>query len=454
MIVFIIKSTLCLGLLGLIYKLVLESEKTHHFNRFFLIGSLIFSFSVPFLNFEIETNLIQETAAQVELLPIKNHAILAGNQAVFVEEKTIDFESICLIIWILGSILLVVKFIKNLLEMMLKISRNRKVKNGGIYMVLLVEKQVICSFFNYIFINQNELNQTEKELLLHEKCHAEQWHTLDVILIELLQVFFWFNPFLILYKTAIKLNHEFLADDAVNLRFQNVVSYQYLLLGKVIGQPIALTSSSNFQLTKQRLTMMTKHTSALVAASKIVATLFCTLLIGIGFSSTIIAQNKAVSTKQKVSVEIDLTKKNPHNYEVNVEKGEFMMSYDDPRKSFNTPIKKYSELTDIEKKNIGDPYFPAEKMNVTEANIVDWLNAAKYGVWINDKKVSNKELKKYQAEDFHDYFISKLYGKARTSVTYLYQIDITTNDYFKSKVLKDFASKPFFSIDMRTKKGK
>ena len=74
------------------------------------------------------------------------------------------------------------------------------------------------------------------ELIAHEKAHLDQKHTLDVLFVEILQIVFWFNPLLLFYKRAIKLNHEFLADQAVNAQFQSVKNYQNLLLAFAVDK--------------------------------------------------------------------------------------------------------------------------------------------------------------------------------------------------------------------------
>ncbi len=80
-----------------------------------------------------------------------------------------------------------------------------------------------------------------------------------MIFIELLQTIFWFNPLFILYKKAIQLNHEYLADDAVIKHCDDIPAYQYLLLDKsLLRNHIVLSSPFNYSVTKKRLVMMTK----------------------------------------------------------------------------------------------------------------------------------------------------------------------------------------------------
>src|SRR5690606_20368631 len=92
-----------------------------------------------------------------------------------------------------------------------------------------------------------------------------QKHSLDVLLVEFLRIVFWFNPLLLLYKKAIQLNHEFLADEAVYSKFQDKAVYQWLIFSKISGNEAGLSISSPFNLssTKSRLIMMGKSSSSL-----------------------------------------------------------------------------------------------------------------------------------------------------------------------------------------------
>jgi bla regulator protein blaR1 len=294
-----------------IYKLVLENEKTHRFNRFYLLFSLFVSFAIPFFNFEIKTSFIQNEAIQ-EVVKIPNQTFLkeklpdnqlvevyssqkwTGLRATEVSSKTFDLTRVLFFIWAFVSTVLLLRFAKNLFEIYQKIQRNERVFYQSSTIVLLKEAVLPCTFMQYIFVQKEDFDnqQFEPELLQHEQCHVQQLHTLDVILLEVFQVLFWFNPVVYLFKNAIKLNHEFLADDAVNQQNKDIPFYQRLLLTKAMAGNLQLTSSSTFQLTKQRLIMMTKHTSATVATLKIMLTVALTALIALGFSSRLSAQKQ------------------------------------------------------------------------------------------------------------------------------------------------------------------
>ena len=97
---FLLKSTLCLGLLFAIYFFFLEKEKMHHFNRFFLLFSLIFSFVIPFISFEIYVETIEVVQQNtIKAMPVSS---------IIIQEKTDYFPIILVCIYgLVASVFLI-----------------------------------------------------------------------------------------------------------------------------------------------------------------------------------------------------------------------------------------------------------------------------------------------------------------------------------------------------------
>ena len=107
--------------------------------------------------------------------------------------------------------------------------------------------------------DQYQNGRIDDTLIQHEITHCKQGHSFDILLVELMKVFYWINPFVWLIKRSVQLNHEFLADNKVLLN-HNVDNYQNLLINLVIKNDTGvLISNFNFSFTKQRLKMMTKQ---------------------------------------------------------------------------------------------------------------------------------------------------------------------------------------------------
>jgi len=171
---------------------------------------------------------------------------------------------VIIIIYVTVMAFLLIRFLKNIRTILLKSGDNLKVLYENRKIVLIIDDVIPHSFWNWIFLNTEDYlkGNIENEILYHELSHVQQTHSVDILLIEFIQVIFWFNPFIFLYKKAIQLNHEFLADQAVVHKFKDTSTYQLVLLNQASKQsspPIA--SASNYLVTKKRLIMMTKPMS-------------------------------------------------------------------------------------------------------------------------------------------------------------------------------------------------
>lgn len=255
--IYFFKSASCLAILLLFYKLLLEKENMHVFKRFYLLGAVLASLTIPWITF---TSYVEIPAPQYSTL-------LEVTERTQGEETSENHFSLPAILWTiygLGVLFFGIKFYRNLKEILQKIRRNPHVKKETVTNVLLQEEVTPHTFWRYIFFNRMnyEKGQIPSEVFEHEHAHAVQKHSFDIILIEFIQVIFWFNPLLYLVKHAIKLNHEFLADHAVIKRGVNTSNYQETLLAFTSGAPVnSFVNSINYQSIKKRFTVMKTHTS-------------------------------------------------------------------------------------------------------------------------------------------------------------------------------------------------
>ncbi|WP_169312717.1 M56/M15 family metallopeptidase [Gillisia limnaea] len=180
------------------------------------------------------------------------------------------------IYWIVTAVFLV-RFAKNILLLLFLIKRERSGRIGKLTTVLLKERGNPYSFFNYLFIHPQDLKEDKylDLVLIHEKAHSRQLHSADILFLEFLGCFFWYNPFLWLYKKEILENHEYLADEAVIKAGGNreVYASQLVKSGGKVLQP--LLSGFSFIQTKNRLNMLhIKRSSRSRIALKAGITLF------------------------------------------------------------------------------------------------------------------------------------------------------------------------------------
>jgi len=258
-----------------VYHLFLEREKMHRFNRFYLLLSLVFALALPFVSIPIyvEAEAAPKVVTHVTETPVIEtmHLLAAPTPTVRAAPVTAApkpeinyWPYIILVLYGIVTLALTIRFAINIT----RFYRIRKKSETSIYnnatLVLVKENVLPHTFLNNIYLSKAdyESHRIEPELFTHELTHVKQRHTLDILFIEVLKILFWFNPILYLYKRAIQLNHEFLADETTLQHHFNVSAYQHLLLGKATpATAYALASSINFSITKKRFIMMTKTTN-------------------------------------------------------------------------------------------------------------------------------------------------------------------------------------------------
>ena len=302
MITYLLKSGVLLLIFFAVYKLLLENERMFRFNRIYLLGSMIFSLIIPLQLFSIQSFLLTKVKMiQLnEIMIVTNRAIL---DKVNYNEILADFLTISYAV-IAG--VLVFRFVRNVYSFYNQMKRCKVEIIDGQKMVLTKESILPHSFWNTVFVNYEDFKNGKipSELIAHEKAHLEQKHTLDILFVEVLQIVFWFNPVFVLYKKAIKLNHEFLADEAVNKQFGEVQNYQNLLLGFASQKhTISLASNINYLITKKRLLMMTKKESPTKIFLKIGSVTAVYLLSLFAFNTGALAQsgNNLINQNDKIN---------------------------------------------------------------------------------------------------------------------------------------------------------
>ena len=140
-----------------------------------------------------------------------------------------------------------------------KLRRNGYVKNGPVKLVRTPEYSASFSFFSFVFVNPSTSDIEMKEILNHESGHIQKRHWFDLLLVELLRILQWFNPFAWVYAHLVRQNHEYLADEMALQRTSNPAIYRAALLNQMLGVPvISLANSFSYSLNKKRFKMMKK----------------------------------------------------------------------------------------------------------------------------------------------------------------------------------------------------
>lgn len=269
MIKVIIYHIVFLGLLYLIYIILLKKEKNLKLNRIYLLISLFFCFASPFLQFDygFSWDPIHTIVNESDLgnNTFDSPSITYENLEV-VQYKSALRDSAITTIYITISLLMLLRFLWNLKNIYYSIKKSKRVKYKDKELIIAEDAVSPYSFFNYIFLRPKLIeNETELEsILMHENCHSQQYHSFDIIMIQFMMCFGWFNPFVWLFKKEIETNHEFLADSFVINSGIDVDFYSTLIVNQSKNNIPEIYSGFGLIKTKSRLNMLHQQKSSIL----------------------------------------------------------------------------------------------------------------------------------------------------------------------------------------------
>ncbi len=288
------KVILSSAVLFLYYRLFLKDKTFHHYNRFYLLSTLVLSIFLPLLKikyFTLEVN--QNFYLLLSKLPQINSSKNSSNDHLYIQIITVVFGVVS------------VFYLEKLIFGVLKIERLKntfkKENLNGISFYQTNLEEAPFSFFKNLFWKNSIAVESElgQQILKHEMVHIEQKHSWDKIIIEITTSILWFNPFFYLIKKEINLIHEYLADHKALKNSDTKAFAQMLLASHFSGKQLPATSpflSSNL---KKRLTMLKKSKTKFSYARRILA---LPLLFILAFMYLVNAKNKEI---KKTNLEVE-----------------------------------------------------------------------------------------------------------------------------------------------------
>ncbi len=243
--------------------------KTTHFklNRYYLLSGLLLSLSIPFMHFSLPNEYPDEIFVTLDSIQVV--ALPAVQQA-----HSFDYYKLLTGVYYLGMLFLSFRLFVQLYSLIkLYFSSQKEIINEK-KIALTDKNSASFSFFGLIFISNKDRNSDEfKAILRHEYVHVRQYHSVDILLAEVLLIVLWFNPFAWLYLKSIKANHEFLADEAVVNTGFSANRYVEILFEQSSGMQLSLANNFNQSLTFKRLNMMKKIRSNKITQLKVLIAL-------------------------------------------------------------------------------------------------------------------------------------------------------------------------------------
>lgn len=299
---YIIKVSVALLVFYPFYQLVLRKSTFYRISRYFLLGSLLISFVFPLIPMPHYSNFAPAVFGQ-----LLDGVTIFANQADSqpgVHQQTGVFTWIT-IIYFTGLLVLLILFLQNMARILQLKSRAEVVVMKGVKVFIVNRSISSFSFGRWIFIDRDNYRFDQDFIVLkHELAHANQYHTLDLVLVELSRAILWFHPVVWLYKKLFQEVHEYLADALVIRQGTAAKLYMQLLYKQTCDiHPIPISNHFNQSLIKRRFTMITKTRSGRISAIAVaiglpVITMACFFFVNV-FNAPVVAQ-----PQQKSIVEV------------------------------------------------------------------------------------------------------------------------------------------------------
>ena len=265
--IYLAKVNIALTVFYILFLILFRRDTLFAFKRYFFLFAIVFSLIYPFLTINglptlhLFGNLHENTAQVVIGNPSATYIVADASDKT--ATKTFDWElSLCCVI--LAGIAFGTLRLLWQLSSILRIKRKSIEQSiNGMIVYQYPDEITPFSFFHWIFVHRESHSEDElSQILLHEQIHKIQGHSFDILLAELLCIFYWYNPLVWLLKKDMAINLECLADNGVLRQGIDSREYQYHLL-RLTNHETAVQIVSNFNVSqlKQRIMMMNKSKS-------------------------------------------------------------------------------------------------------------------------------------------------------------------------------------------------
>lgn len=252
--------------LYIFYRLFLHRDTFFREKRFAFLFGFLFAIIHPIMDVSSWIQNSKSAVAIVQTLgsTLPEITVTAGQM------KRVSMEEIILAAYFLGVGVFLIRMLLQICSVLALVTHNQKARWNDQIIIHIPKGSAPFSFLGWIFINPEELSTRDmEEIVHHEKMHAHQLHTLDVLFSELVCIFFWVNPFVWLLKLHLRENLEYLADRGVIHSGYDPKSYQYHLL-RLSNKQSSTKVGNNFNVSKlkNRIIMMNKKRTSLAGLSK------------------------------------------------------------------------------------------------------------------------------------------------------------------------------------------
>lgn len=281
--IYSIKSALVLALLYLPYTLMLRQESFFRMNRITLLTILMLALVLPMVDIPSlatpEQPVVYEMQHRIMLMTQEAEMTTKSLAAT---NRTISWLGILAIVYIIGVILALLIRLWQLFKID-KIIRGGCLwtdKSGKATIYCHIDDVAPFSWMRSIVISEKDYKPYGREILLHEKAHILNLHSMDILFLTLVEAVQWWNPIAYMLGHSLRDVHEYEADDYVLHQGVSLQNYQALLVKKSLANTsYAFANNFNHSLIKKRIYMMNHPKSNPWLRSKVLYILPATLVV-------------------------------------------------------------------------------------------------------------------------------------------------------------------------------
>ena len=269
--VYIVKSSVCLALFYLFYRLLLSRETFHRFNRCALLGVLFFSVLIPCIEVQVQHPAdLQQAMYALGQLSAEVASVQTADFGASSVDTSVWLVAGCMLVYLLGGAFFLLRNLYSLYRLRHLFRACRQESLAGYLPGCPARVQLRVyegelspfSWLHYIFISRADLQENGREILIHELAHIRLRHSWDLLLADCCIFLQWFNPAAWLLKQELQAIHEYQADETVIHEGVNARQYQLLIIKKAVGTRLySMANSLNHSSLKKRITMMMKEKS-------------------------------------------------------------------------------------------------------------------------------------------------------------------------------------------------
>ena len=249
------KAAIVLAVFYMFYRLLLKKESFHLLNRIVLVGMVVVSFLLPFCIITIHKPIeIASADMAKEVIPLQG---IVGTTS-----GTLWPTALVILFWT-GAAFVLARMVISILSVIRIIRGGKCVLDEEAYKVFVTEREIDpFSWMRYIVLSNEDWERPHEPILAHEIAHIRHKHSFELLLVDTLTAFQWFNPAIWMLRMDLQEIHEYEADDAVLRSGANIKEYQYLLVRKAVDKSgYSVANSFNHSTLKNRITMMKKNKS-------------------------------------------------------------------------------------------------------------------------------------------------------------------------------------------------